>query len=454
MQLAALLDQVTYGEEENIIVQGRLGDSMYIIEPGCSPPKVFVEGVGLVATLEAGSFFGELAILDAPASWRTATVRTASETTLLRLSQKDIHRLLSGEKCQELLQMGSRAYDERQQLRGSDDVKTAVRKLWRLLVAESFKLEEKVQGRVARLSKWKRMRMSAVGGNVSRDGYNNLHMCISKYLVQGFTRTEAEESAEADWAEDITAFGGDSKINLHLENLKQQLLAATEQSVGSKGWQGLFELYDDDGSGEIDLEEFTGAVRKDMRLPQQVITDEELRDLFAQADADGAGSLDSAEFADWIVQKNHPDEPPRFADLRAIIQKASHEIVTKIGWKALFNSFDADGEGTLDFSEFSIVVRQQCDLTEASIERGELRELFNAVDSDRGGSIDEEEFKNFLLSDPLAEDMTAEVFEEAMFQLCQLWVVKPKEEQYVKFLHGIFDGISRPNGAVRKTHIF
>jgi hypothetical protein len=176
--------------------------------------------------------------------------------------------------------------------------------------------------------------------------------------------------------------------------------------------------------------------------------------LFAQADADGAGSLDSAEFADWIVQKNHPDEPPRFAELRAIIQKASHEIVTKIGWKALFNSFDADGEGTLDFSEFSIVVRQQCDLTEASIERGELRELFNAVDSDRGGSIDEEEFKNFLLSDPLAEDMTAEVFEEAMFQLCQLWVVKPKEEQYVKFLHGIFDGISRPNGAVRKTHIF
>ena len=168
MQLAALLDQVTYGEEENIIVQGRLGDSMYIIEPGCSPPKVFVEGVGLVTTLEAGSFFGELAILDAPASWRTATVRTASETTLLRLSQKDIHRLLSGEKCQELLQMGSRAYDERQQLRGSDDVKTAVRKLWRLLVAESFKLEEKVQGRVARFSKWKRMRMSAVGGNVSR----------------------------------------------------------------------------------------------------------------------------------------------------------------------------------------------------------------------------------------------------------------------------------------------
>ena len=251
MQLAALLDQVTYGEEENIIVQGRLGDSMYIIEPGCSPPKVFVEGVGLVATLEAGSFFGELAILDAPASWRTATVKTASETTLLRLSQKDIHRLLSGEKCQELLQMGSRAYDERQQLRGSDDVKTAVRKLWRLLVAESFKLEEKVQGRVARLSKWKRMRMSAVGGSVSRDGYNKLHMCISKYLVQGFTRTEAEESAEADWAEDITAFGGDSKINLHLENLKQQLLAATEQSVGSKGWQGLFELYDDDGSGEI-----------------------------------------------------------------------------------------------------------------------------------------------------------------------------------------------------------
>eukprot|EP01043_Picozoa_sp_COSAG02_P113336 COSAG02_NODE_49577_length_326_cov_0.603524_1_plen_101_part_01 len=101
---------------------------MYIIEPGCSPAKVFVEGVGLVATLPPKSFFGELAILDAPASWRTATVRAASETKCLRLSQKDIHRLLSGEKCQELLQVGARAYDERQKLRGSKGVKKAVHK--------------------------------------------------------------------------------------------------------------------------------------------------------------------------------------------------------------------------------------------------------------------------------------------------------------------------------------
>ena len=48
----------------------------------------------------------------------------------------------------------------------------------------------------------------------------------------------------------------------------------------------------------------------------------------------------------------------------------------------------------------------------------ELRDLFNAVDADRSAEIDVQEFTDFIKSDPLASDMTFEVFAESMFQVC------------------------------------
>ena len=73
---------------------------MYVIVEG--EPKVFVQGVGLVAQLAPGKYFGELAIVDAPASYRSATVMSVGPTKCLRLSQHDVHRLLSSAKCAEV----------------------------------------------------------------------------------------------------------------------------------------------------------------------------------------------------------------------------------------------------------------------------------------------------------------------------------------------------------------
>jgi hypothetical protein len=45
---------------------------------------------------------------------------------------------------------------------------------------------------------------------VSREAYSALHIRISKALDTSFDVSEAENVANSDWAEDITAFSGDS----------------------------------------------------------------------------------------------------------------------------------------------------------------------------------------------------------------------------------------------------
>ena len=411
-----------------------------------------------ISELVVGDCFGELAIVDAPASYRSATVTTMGPTELLKLSQSSVHRLLSSEKCKEALAVDAGVYDQRAKLRSSKLVDHEVRRLWDVMVSESMRLEagtlahRKEAKREGGAGRWRRLRNATRLSlqKVTRPGYTEMHLRISKFLRASFGLEMAISIAQTDWAEDITAYSGDSVVDIWLEELKKKLRDQTANTVALLGWKKLFQRYDDDSSGLIELKEFCAAVRNDMRLGDDVISMHELGQLFAQADADGGGSLTSEEFATWVLDTaTTGDSSPREVQAKTLIQDASRAIVTQIGWDELFHTKDTDGGGTLGMGEFGAIVRGDCEIDETTLPEEELAQLFQAVDTDASGEIDAEEFGTFISSDPLAMDMTYDIFSESCFQLAQMWVAVASAEQYAKFLKAIFDGITTTKGRLR-----
>jgi EAL domain-containing protein (putative c-di-GMP-specific phosphodiesterase class I) len=74
----------------NICKAGDIGDSAYVIEVGTVE---VLSGTGrLIATMGPGELFGEMALLDQLP--RTATIRTVTPATMLRIDRSHVHELL------------------------------------------------------------------------------------------------------------------------------------------------------------------------------------------------------------------------------------------------------------------------------------------------------------------------------------------------------------------------
>merc|ERR1711924_331855 len=69
----------------------------------------------------------------------------------------------------------------------------------------------------------------------------------------------------------------------------------------------MFAMFDFDGSGEIELEEFS-AVTKAIGLG---LTDHQVKTLFAEVDADDSGSVDLEEFFDLLDYYDHTSDARR-----------------------------------------------------------------------------------------------------------------------------------------------
>ena len=81
-----------YRDREEIIHQGEMGDSMYVVQSG-RVEVLLNSGDGPerhLAFLEAGDFFGEMAVFEKEV--RSATVRAAGEARVLRVDKKTLLR--------------------------------------------------------------------------------------------------------------------------------------------------------------------------------------------------------------------------------------------------------------------------------------------------------------------------------------------------------------------------
>lgn len=92
-ELARILQARSFLEAEDVVKQGELGDSMFLIGRGAVDILVSdgEHDERKLATLESGNFFGEVALLTSGP--RTATVRTATPCGLLELRRSDLETI-------------------------------------------------------------------------------------------------------------------------------------------------------------------------------------------------------------------------------------------------------------------------------------------------------------------------------------------------------------------------
>lgn len=91
-RVAAVSAVLDFDEGDEIVKEGQAGSVFYVIADGAA--KV-VRGGRTVGRLEAGSFFGELAVLGGTP--RTASVVATAPTTCVTLSERNLQKVLREE---------------------------------------------------------------------------------------------------------------------------------------------------------------------------------------------------------------------------------------------------------------------------------------------------------------------------------------------------------------------
>lgn len=341
----------------------------------------------------------------------------------------------------------------------SKPVRAEVRRLWDLMIAESKRIAQEGGQQLPE---------DAV--EVTRAGYRRMHSCVAVTLINGGGQLSSQYRAalaDREWAEDVERYVGTSHILVFLEQIKTRFQAAATDSVAVHGFKTLFARYDVDRSGELDIHEFTAAIRTDLAIDSRTLSDDELFGLFGAVDVDGGGSISIDELMDWLFStrtaatrpsapvwsrlspaKNDIAPSPKAkastARVKSRFKLASAAMCEEIGWRYVFDKYDSDGNGELDIHEFTSAVREECHLPPTIVSDSEMAEIFRVVDADQSGTIDSKELRALLHADLGATSLTFRAFNESLLELVGVWSEEPTPEQYVIFLKALFAAISQP----------
>ena len=130
-----------------------------------------------------------------------------------------------------------------------------------------------------------------------------------------------------------------------------------------------FDLFDTDGSGNIDSKELKVAMRALGFEPKR----EEIKKLISEVDKDGSGVIDFPEFLDMMTAKMAERDP------REEMMKA-------------FRLFDDDDTGKISFKNLKRVAKELGE----NMTDDEILEMIEEADRDGDGEIGEEEFMRIM----------------------------------------------------------
>ena len=240
MVLASVMQRIQFDRPGvQIVTECKQGDCMYLLDKG--HPMVTVQKVGRLREMEPGECFGELAILQAPRNWRTATITTTDLCTVVfSLSQRDVFRLIPEQRRAETLGSVNPHYDERMQLRTSQRCLQCIDKFWEASKHCSSQLLESANRNP---NYWGSIRRTLGKGMITQAAYEQLSFRLTKVLCEekDFSMKKAVKIAKRDWCEDITAFSGDCSSSVVIELIKKQITKRARAKVNSVGWHKVFQ---------------------------------------------------------------------------------------------------------------------------------------------------------------------------------------------------------------------
>ena len=183
-----------------------------------------------------------------------------------------------------------------------------------------------------------------------------------------------------------------------------------------------FGRLDKDGSGTVDTPELTSMfMRSGLYLDTQG-----MESAFDALDKDRSGTVALDEFMQWLRSddpfaskllqyfQNEPDEDGEQAQDDDPIHAAKVKLRALssskggMNWSKLFQHYDRDGGGTLNFREFKAAFRRDAGITPEQMDADQLQELFDYIDIDNSKEIEMDEFMTWLDEDDEDEEAGVE----------------------------------------------
>lgn len=146
-----------------------------------------------------------------------------------------------------------------------------------------------------------------------------------------------------------------------------------------------YNAMDADGSGEVDVDEFTLWLRSDLELAQQM---RRRLDVMERAAKGEVFALSKAVLAKMTDPTTPSAERARLK-LEAALQGG-------LDFMQVFQFHDRDETGELSLRQFKAMLRRDAGILPSLMSDAEIETVFAAVDVDQGGGIDADEFTTWL----------------------------------------------------------
>jgi Ca2+-binding EF-hand superfamily protein len=161
---------------------------------------------------------------------------------------------------------------------------------------------------------------------------DDIRLLFSAIDTDGTGTIDAQEFVEWLWSKDSTR--GTAKLVDNRRRMQAKKMRAVKAKfhleaadIAEKtGWSDIFSMYDADGSGELDPQEWLTAVRTECKVSEEVVTDSEINEMFTACDSDADGGIDIEEMLNLMHSTMFQGEMTKEPFFSSIFELAQHWV--------------------------------------------------------------------------------------------------------------------------------